>query len=103
MNLRVLLIDDHTLFRVGLEGLLAHRNIEVIASIGDSQEGLQRAGELQPDIVLLEMRMPEIDGIGVLKRLRGSGFKNPIVMLTTSTAERDLAESLPHSAQGYLP
>ena len=41
MGLRVLLIDDHTLFRVGLEGLLAHRNIEVIASIGDGHEGLK--------------------------------------------------------------
>ena len=70
MGLRVLLIDDHTLFRVGLEGLLAHRNIEVIASIGDGHEGLKVAAELEPDIVLLDMRMPDIDGIGVLKRLR---------------------------------
>lgn len=102
MALRVLLIDDHTLFRVGLEGLLAHRNIEVIASIGDGQEGLRCAAELVPDIVLLDMRMPDIDGIGVLKRLRESGFKNPIVMLTTSTEERDLVESLRNGAQGYL-
>ena len=102
MALRVLLIDDHTLFRVGLEGLLAHRSIEVIASIGDGHEGLRCAEELKPDIVLLDMRMPDIDGIGVLKRLRESGFKNPIVMLTTSTEERDLVESLRNGAQGYL-
>ena len=94
MKLRVLLIDDHTLFRVGLEGLLAHRNIEIIASIGDGREGLKRAEELNPDVVLLDMRMPDIDGIGVLKRLRDTGFENPIVMLTTSTDERDLVESL---------
>ncbi|VAW82687.1 Nitrate/nitrite response regulator protein [hydrothermal vent metagenome] len=102
MSLRVLLIDDHTLFRVGLEGLLVRRNIEVIASIGDSQEGMQRATALQPDIILLDMRMPDIDGIGVLKHLRSTGFKNPIVMLTTSTEERDLVESLRNGAQGYL-
>ncbi|VAW72596.1 Nitrate/nitrite response regulator protein [hydrothermal vent metagenome] len=102
MNLRVLLIDDHTLFRVGLEGLLAHRSIEVIASIGDAREGLQRAKELQPDVVLLDMRMPDINGIGVLRKLRESGFKNPVVILTTSTDERDLVESLRSGAQGYL-
>lgn len=78
------------------------RNIEVIASIGDSQEGMQRATALQPDIILLDMRMPDIDGIGVLKHLRSTGFKNPIVMLTTSTEERDLVESLRNGAQGYL-
>ena len=102
MSLRVLLIDDHTLFRVGLEGLLAHRNIDVIASIGGGREGLQCAKDLQPDVVLLDMRMPDIDGIGVLRKLRDTGFQNPIVMLTTSTEERDLVESLRNGAQGYL-
>jgi two-component system nitrate/nitrite response regulator NarL len=102
MSLRVLLIDDHTLFRVGLEGLLAHRNIDVIASIGGGREGLQCAKDLKPDVVLLDMRMPDIDGIGVLRKLRDTGFLNPIVMLTTSTDERDLVESLRNGAQGYL-
>ncbi len=102
MKLRVLLIDDHTLFRVGLEGLLAHRNIDVVASIGDSQEGLRSVQELEPNIVLLDMRMPEIDGIGVLKKLKQSGFEHPVVMLTTSTEERDLVDSLRNGAQGYL-
>lgn len=102
MSLRVLLIDDHTLFRVGLEGLLAHRNIDVIASIGGGREGLQCAKDLKPDVVLLDMRMPDIDGIDVLRKLRDTGFQNPIVMLTTSTDERDLVESLRNGAQGYL-
>jgi two-component system nitrate/nitrite response regulator NarL len=102
MGLRLLLIDDHTLFRSGLEGLLAHRNIDVVASVGDGREGLQCAAELKPDVVLLDMRMPDIDGIGVLKKLRDSGFSNPVVMLTTSTDERDLVESLRNGAQGYL-
>ncbi|MGD2074154.1 MAG: response regulator [Gammaproteobacteria bacterium] len=102
MGLRVLLIDDHTLFRSGLEGLLAHRNIAVVASVGEGREGLRCAAELKPDVVLLDMRMPDIDGIGVLKKLRESGFGNPIVMLTTSAEERDLVESLRNGAQGYL-
>ncbi|HHO69063.1 MAG TPA: response regulator [Gammaproteobacteria bacterium] len=102
MSLRILLIDDHTLFRVGLEGLLGHRSIEIVASVGDGREGLDLAAELKPDIVLLDMRMPDIDGIGVLKKLREQGFQNPIVMLTTSSDERDLVESLRNGAQGYL-
>jgi two-component system nitrate/nitrite response regulator NarL len=102
MNLRVLLVDDHTLFRVGLEGLLAHRNIEIVASVADGRQGLLAAAQLKPDIVLLDMRMPDIDGIIVLKKLRESGFRNPIVMLTTSTDERVLVESLRNGAQGYL-
>ncbi len=102
MNLRVLLIDDHTLFRVGLEGLLTSRGIEVVASVGSGQEGQRLVEELQPDIILLDMRMPGIDGLGVLKLLRELDIKLPIVMLTTSTDENDLLESLRQGAQGYL-
>jgi two-component system nitrate/nitrite response regulator NarL len=81
---------------------LAHRNIEIVASVADGRQGLLAAAQLKPDIVLLDMRMPDIDGIIVLKKLRESGFRNPIVMLTTSTDERDLVESLRNGAQGYL-
>ena len=102
MSLNILLVDDHTLFREGLEGLLSRRDINIVAAVGSGQEGLRLAIELEPDVVLLDMRMPDIDGIGVLKRLRDSGFRNPIVMLTTSTEERDLVESLRNGAQGYL-
>lgn len=64
MSLRVLLIDDHTLFRVGLEGLLSSRGIEVVASVNSGQECLPIIEELKPDVILLDMRMPVIDGLG---------------------------------------
>jgi two-component system, NarL family, nitrate/nitrite response regulator NarL len=102
MNLRVLIIDDHTLFREGLEGLLTRREIDVIASVGDGEEGIRLAQELNPDIVLLDMRMPDINGLGVLSRLNESGMTMPISMLTTSTEERDLVEALRNGARGYL-
>ncbi|WJW74356.1 response regulator [Thiohalobacter sp. IOR34] len=102
MSLRIILIDDHTLFRVGLQGLLAHRGIEVVAAVGDGQEGIRLAEELQPDVVLLDMRMPGMDGLGVLRQLRKSGLEMPIAMLTTSSNEQDLVESLRSGAQGYL-
>ncbi len=102
MSLRILVIDDHTLFRVGLQGLLEHRGIEVIAAVGDGQEGLALAEQLRPDVVLLDMRMPGLDGLGVLRHLRQSGLRMPIAMLTTSSSEQDLVEALRSGAQGYL-
>jgi two-component system, NarL family, nitrate/nitrite response regulator NarL len=100
--MRVLLIDDHALFRVGLEGLLERRNIEVVAAVGDGEEGLRLAGELRPDVVLLDLRMPEVNGLEVLRRLSASGAGIPVVMLTTSSDQQDLVESLRLGARGYL-
>ncbi|MFA5627701.1 MAG: response regulator [Thiohalomonadaceae bacterium] len=100
--MRVLLIDDHTLFRSGLETLLERHNIEVVAATGDGHSGMQLALEIQPDIVLLDMRMPKMNGLEVLCALRDAGMKKPIVMLTTSNEELDLVECLRKGAQGYL-
>jgi two-component system nitrate/nitrite response regulator NarL len=100
--MNIILIDDHTLFREGLESLLNRRNINIIAAVGNGQEGLRLAMEHNPDVILLDMRMPEMDGMEVLRQLRLKGFRNPVVMLTTSSDERDLVESLRSGAQGYL-
>ncbi|MCH8177707.1 MAG: response regulator [Proteobacteria bacterium] len=102
MNLRVLVIDDHTLFREGLEGLLVRREIDVVASVGDGNEGMRLIDELQPDVVLLDMRMPEINGLGVLSALQEKGVSMPIAVLTTSADEKDLIEALRSGARGYL-
>lgn len=102
MSLRVLVIDDHTLFREGLQGLLGRRGIQVVGSVGDGDEGMRLARELEPDVVLLDMRLPGIDGLGVLRQLRHTGLEMPIVMLTTSSDERDLVEALRSGARGYL-
>ena len=100
--MRVLLVDDHTLFRSGLETLLDRHDIEVIGAAGNGREGFLMAREMEPDIVLLDMRMPEMSGLEVLSGLRAVGFKNPIVMLTTSNEEQDLVETLRNGASGYL-
>lgn len=100
--MRVLLIDDHTLFRSGLETLLDRHKIEVIAACGDGREGIVTAKQLQPDVILLDMRMPDMNGLEVLSALRREELKMPIVMLTTSNEESDLVECLRNGAQGYL-
>ena len=102
MALRTLLIDDHMLFREGLTSLLQRRNIEVLAAVGDGYEGIKIAQELKPDIILLDKRMPILDGISVLKHLRKLELDIPIVMLTTSSNEEDLLGALKAGARGYL-
>ncbi|MEZ5453477.1 MAG: response regulator [Thiothrix sp.] len=102
MNEKVLLIDDHTLFRAGLEDLLTRRGIRVVAAVGSGDEGLQAAASLLPDIVLLDMRMPQMDGLNVLRQLRKNNPTLRVVMLTTSSNENDLVEALRSGARGYL-
>ena len=100
--MRVLLIDDHALFRFGLQELLERRGIEVVAALGDCAAGIRRVAETQPDVVLLDMRMPGMTGTEVLRELRAAHPSMPIAMLTTSAEERDVIESLQGGAQGYL-
>ena len=100
--MRVLIIDDHALFRVGLQGLLEQRGIEVADAVASGSEGIQRVAELKPDIVLLDLRMPDMGGLEVLQKLRESESAIPVVMLTTSNEEADLIKSLRSGAQGYL-
>jgi two-component system nitrate/nitrite response regulator NarL len=100
--MRVLIIDDHALFRVGLQGLLEQRGIEVADAVASGIAGIERAKELQPDIVLLDLRMPDMGGLEVLQKLRETETSIPVVMLTTSNEEADLIKSLRSGAQGYL-
>lgn len=102
MNEKILLIDDHTLFRAGLEDLLRRRGINVVSAVGSGEEGIKSTAEVQPDIVLLDMRMPHMDGLAVLRQLRKNYPELRIVMLTTSTNESDLVEALRSGARGYL-
>jgi two-component system nitrate/nitrite response regulator NarL len=99
--MKLLIIDDHTLFRSGLMTLLEHRNIEVKA-VGSGSEGLRVLENSDLDIVLLDLRMPDMSGLEVLQWIRQKKYEVPVVMLTTSADERDLIESLRLGAQGYL-
>lgn len=100
--MKVLLIDDHTLFRMGLKGLLETSDIEVIGAASTGQEGLNCAKNLSPDVILLDMRLPDMDGLTVLTELRKLGITVPITILTTSDDETDLVACLKNGAQGYL-
>jgi two-component system nitrate/nitrite response regulator NarL len=100
--MRVLLIDDHALVRNGIAELLRSRGIQVVASVSSGEEGVRRASELFPDIILLDVRMPGMSGIETVSRLRASGSAVPVLMLTMSHEDADLRAALRAGAQGYL-
>lgn len=102
MTLRVTIIDDHTLFREGLQSLLERHGLEVLDSAGDGPGGIAALQESRPDVVLLDLRMPRMGGQAVLRRIREMFEDLPVVMLTTSDADRDLVEALKSGANGYL-
>ena len=100
--MRVLLIDDHALVRRGLEELLQSRGIDVIGSAGSGEEGIELATSLQPDIILLDIKMPGMNGLETLSRLREMEINIPVLMLSMSRDEEDLARALRDGARGYL-
>lgn len=102
MKIKVILIDDHTLFREGLQRLLMRHEIDVVSSVSNGEEGLKAIEAHDPDIVLLDLRMPNLSGIEVLKNIKKIKKAMPVVMLTTSDDEKDLIEALRNGAGGYL-
>jgi two-component system nitrate/nitrite response regulator NarL len=96
------LIDDHALVRKGLEALLQSRGTEIAGSVGSGKEGINQAKELEPDIILLDINMPEMNGLETLRHLREEGIDIPVLMLTMSREEKDLEGALRAGAQGYL-
>ena len=82
--IRVVLVDDQMLVRQGIRGLLELLpDIEVVGEANDGQEAIERVPELKPDILLLDIRMPRLNGIGVLEALRDAGALPPTLVLTT--------------------
>lgn len=100
--IRLLVVDDHTLFRQGIVRLLADDpDFLVVGEAASGREGLRLAERERPDVVLLDVHMPESDGVRTAQRLKESGgFK--VLMLTVSDKDRDLLGALAAGADGYL-
>jgi two-component system, NarL family, nitrate/nitrite response regulator NarL len=101
--IRVALVDDHSLCRRGLTELLTQRyNMDVIGATDniDELEGLLR--EHKPDLLVMDLRMEPLDGLQIMERLRKNGDDTPVVILTMSDAEADLAAALRAGVRGYL-
>ncbi|GAA0921128.1 response regulator transcription factor [Pseudonocardia zijingensis] len=102
-GVRVLLVDDQALFREALATLLTvHEGVEVVGEAGDGDEALRKAAELAPDVVLMDLRMPVLDGIGATRRLRVEQPGVRVIALTTFDDDEDVFAALRAGAVGYL-
>jgi DNA-binding NarL/FixJ family response regulator len=104
MTIKVLIADDHRLFRQGLIGLMKTREdlVEVIGEAETGEEAIQLAGELHPDIILMDIYMPQMDGLQAAKEIRGRFPDIAIVMLTSSERDGHLYEAVKIGVAGYL-
>lgn len=102
-TITVLLVDDHTLFRSGIRSLL-QRNPEftVVGEAADGFEGVKRAQQLKPQVILLDLNMPGMSGVETLQLMRQDSPESAIVMLTVSEDAEDLSTALKAGASGYL-
>ncbi|MEW5768846.1 MAG: response regulator [Pseudomonadota bacterium] len=100
---RIILVDDHTLFRKGLAELLEREGaVRVAAITGNPEQVPDLLRQHRPDVLLLDLNLGGADGINVMQELRAEGFTLPVLMLTVSEAEEDLARALRNGANGYL-
>jgi DNA-binding NarL/FixJ family response regulator len=100
---RVLVVDDQALFREALVTLLGARSgVEVVGEAGDGQQALERAATLQPDVVLMDLHMPVLDGIAATRRLRVEQPGVRVLALTTFDDDEDVFAALRAGALGYL-
>jgi two-component system nitrate/nitrite response regulator NarL len=96
------LVEDHSLCRSGLTDLLEQRGNMQVAATGDPEKVPQLLRELEPDLVVLDLRMPTTDGLTLLRRLRAAGLQTPALILTMSDAQDDFAAALRLGVKGYL-
>jgi two-component system NarL family response regulator len=100
--MRVLIADDHRLLSEGVSNLLAAHGIEVLGIASDGVEAIKLAQELNPEVILMDIRMPRCDGLSATRQIKALRPEIKILMLTTSAEDQDLFESIKSGASGYL-
>ncbi len=103
MSIKVLLVDDHTLFRSGIR-LILQRNpeFEIVGEAADGLEGVKRAKQLKPDVVLMDLNMPGLSGLEAMQLIVEDVPTTAVLMLTVSEEAEDLSTALRNGARGYL-
>jgi DNA-binding NarL/FixJ family response regulator len=103
MAIRVLLVDDQALFREGLETLLSvHKDIQVVGQASNGQKAVEVAAQVHPDVVLMDVRMPILDGVGATRLLKQALPKCRVIVLTTFDDDEYVFDALRAGAVGYL-
>ncbi|UBU10699.1 response regulator [Nonomuraea gerenzanensis] len=101
--LRLMIVDDHPVVRDGLRGIFdGVPGIEVVAEAGDGHEALAQARATEPDVVLMDLRMPGLDGVGAIERLAADHPRIRVVVLTTYDTDADVSRALAAGVAGYL-
>jgi DNA-binding NarL/FixJ family response regulator len=100
--MRVLIADDHTIFRDGLRSLLEARGVEVVGEARNGREAVEQTKRLRPDVVLMDLNMPELDGLAATRLISADQPEVSVVILTASEEDADLFEAIKSGAQGYL-
>lgn len=100
--MKILIADDHALFRDSLKSLLAARGLEVLGEARDGKEAVELARRLQPDVVLMDLAMPNVDGLTATKLISAELPQVKVVVLTASDEDAKLFEAIKSGAQGYL-
>jgi len=101
--LRLLIVDDHPVVRAGLAGMLAGQaDFVVVGEAADGAMALALAAEVHPDLILLDLRMPALDGVATIEQLRERGVTARILVLTTYDSEDDIVRAVAAGATGYL-
>jgi two-component system nitrate/nitrite response regulator NarL len=101
-RLRVMLVDDHALVRSAIRQAISADDIEVVGEAASAEEAMELAPELRPDVLLLDIDLPGLSGIQVVRELAPRLPEMKIVMLTVSSDQRDLLEAVRNGASGYL-
>ncbi len=101
--IRVLVVDDHPVVRAGLVGMLdAEPDVEIVGEAGDGEEALVRVAALRPDVVLMDLRMPRLDGAGATARIVAEHPASRVLVLTTYDTDADIVRAVEAGATGYL-
>lgn len=102
MQAKLMLVDDHALFLEGLQYLLETNGISIIGTARNGKQALEKARILKPDIILMDIKMPQYDGLYALKIIKAEMPDTKIVMLTTSEEDQDLFDAVKFGAEGYI-
>lgn len=102
MTIRVLLVDDHTMVRQSMRRAMEGEGFEVVGEAGDGEQGVRIARELEPDVVLMDVSMPVLDGVEATRRIRESTGATRVVMLTMHADVDIVRRALSAGAVGYL-
>jgi DNA-binding NarL/FixJ family response regulator len=101
--IRILIADDHSVVREGLASLVKRKSdMTVVAEANNGREAVDLWKEHRPDVILLDLRMPELDGVGAIKEIRGLDENAHIVVLTTFDGDEDIYRAIKAGAKGYL-